>query len=330
MLASAKDDDPDTDARLGTPVQRVLGRSRPRSSAPVLDRFVGWATAVGDRVGDVLVYSSAYLAAIAMTQVAIAMLLLSIPPNPAPVVVGLVTFAVYSNDHIADMDVDEISNPRQAAFVRRHRNVLYTLAAVAYGLALALAALGGPMALAITLLPGGFWILYASDWVPDVGLHFRRLKELLIVNSAVVALAWAASLTFLPLAFAGADFSPAAALVFGYFLLGTFGNTEIPNARDMAADRAAGVRTMPTEFGVERTRRILYVLDLVMIGALAYAVRSDVIAPVLAGALILGLAYSLVTTSLLGRVEQEGLLTIAAESEYLLVALALAPVVYGL
>ncbi|MDX1565612.1 MAG: hypothetical protein R3236_09415, partial [Phycisphaeraceae bacterium] len=48
--------------------------------------------------GDAVVYSSAYLGVIAMVQVAIVMVLLSVPPNPAPVVVGLVVFAVYAND----------------------------------------------------------------------------------------------------------------------------------------------------------------------------------------------------------------------------------------
>ena len=42
------------------------------------------------------------------------------------------------------------------------------LSAASYGLAIAVSILGGPLALAITLVPGAFWILYASDWLPAV------------------------------------------------------------------------------------------------------------------------------------------------------------------
>jgi len=92
-----------------------------------------------------------------------------LPPSPAAVVVGLVVFAVYTNDRLADVDTDVMSNPGQAAFVRRHRDVLYVLASIAYGLAVALSVLGGPIALAVALLPGVFWVCYATNWIPGAG-----------------------------------------------------------------------------------------------------------------------------------------------------------------
>lgn len=113
-----------------------------------------WATAQGRRVRDALMYSSGYLTVVAVAEVVVAMALLSLPLNAAPVVVGLVTFAVYTNDRLADADTDAVSNPRQAAYARRNRDVLYVLASLAYGLAVALSVLGGPMALGLTLLPG--------------------------------------------------------------------------------------------------------------------------------------------------------------------------------
>ncbi|SFG59522.1 4-hydroxybenzoate polyprenyltransferase [Halopelagius inordinatus] len=287
-------------------------------------RLNAWARSVGERGRNTLVYSSAYLALIAVAEVAIAMVILSIPPNAAPVVVGLVTFAVYVNDRLADADTDAVSNPKQAAFARRHRDVLYLLASLGYGLAVALSMLGGPVALTITVLPGAFWVLYASDWVPDVGLRFQRLKEILVVNSAVVAFAWAVTVTFLPLAFADAALTPTAGVVFAYFFLATFVNTEIPNVRDVEGDQAIGVSTLPVVFGVRRTRHALYGVNLLAAALIGYAAVAGLVSAAATVALLAGLGYSVGVTSFVGRVEDQTRLVLAAEYGFLVVALVLA------
>lgn len=327
-VVSSPDVGQDSAARNASGPEVGRGRISEHHGSSWLTDLVEWLTIYGERAGDALVYSSAYLAFIAMAQVAIVMVLLSLPPNLAPVVVGLVTFSVYANDRLEDVDTDAKTHPEQAAFIRRHQGWLYPLAAIAYGLAVSISVLGGPVALVITILPGVFWILYATDWIPDAGIHVRRLKELFIVNSAVVALAWAVSLTFLPIAFADAAITPAVVVVFCYFFLGTFVNVEIPNVRDMDGDRAIGVATMPTVFGVRRTRQVLYGIDIFVAGILVSAVLGDYLSVYLAAALLVGLVYSLGVTALIGRYENNRLLTIAAESEYVFVALAIAPFVY--
>ncbi|MGB9966070.1 UbiA family prenyltransferase [Halobacterium hubeiense] len=275
------------------------------------------------RLWAVLLYSSAYLSVVTVVEVGIAMAVLSLPLSPAPVVVGLITFAVYANDRIADVDDDAVDKPEQAAFVRRNRDVLYVAAAAAYGLAVAVAMLGGPAALALALLPGAFWVLYASDWLPRLGSRLRRLKDVLVVNTAVVAFAWAVSLTFLPLAFADRGVTPAAGLVFAYFFLRSFVDTELPNVADREGDREAGVRTLPVVLGLERTRLALYAVDAVTAAVLAYAVAAGHLSVLVALALGVGLVYSVAVTSLLARSADRDWLTVAPELEYLVVAAAL-------
>ena len=274
---------------------------------------------VGHRITDVLTYSSSYLVFIAMIEVLTVHVALSLPLNPAPVVVGLVTFSVYAGDRIADAESDAISNPERSAFAVRHRRPLSFLTAAAYGVAIAIAVSGGPLALAITLLPGAFWILYASDWLPTLGAYFKRLKEILVVNSAIVALAWAIAVVTLPMAFAGAAVTPLAAVVFVYFFLDTFVNTEIPNVRDVEADEAIGVSTLPVVFGVHRTRRILYGLDLLLIAFVGWAFRSGILTPVLTAAILAGLGYALGLAWFVGRTDTPGRLAIAGEAKHLLV-----------
>lgn len=279
----------------------------------------GAVRSYGERIRDVLLHSAAYLAVIAAVETATVMAALSLPPNPAPLVVGLVAFAVYAGDRIADVDTDELDDPKRAAFVRRHESTLSVLSAAAYGLAVAISVAGGPFALAVTLLPGGFWILYATDWLPRLGAAFKRLKDVLIVNSAVVAGAWAIALLFLPLAFADAAVTPTAAVVFVYFFLDTFVNTEIPNVADLKGDAAIGVSTMPVVFGVRRTRRILYALDVFLIVFLVLAFGGGLLSTALTLAIGAGLAYALALAAFVGRTDDHGRLAVAGEAKHLLV-----------
>ncbi|SDM94400.1 4-hydroxybenzoate polyprenyltransferase [Halogranum gelatinilyticum] len=267
-------------------------------------------------------YSSLYLVVIAMVEVATAMLALSLPLSPAPLVVGLVTFAVYVGDRITDVDTDEAVDPNKAdkcAFVRRHRSVLSVLSAASYGLAIAISVLGGPLALAITLLPGAFWVVYATDWLPTVGSYFKRLKDVLVVNSFIVALAWAIAVVLLPMAFAEAAITPAAIVVFVYFLVDTFVNTEIPNIADMEGDAAIGVSTLPVAFGVTRTRQLLYGVDVALVAFVGGAYVVGIISTALAVAVLVGLAYALVLASRIGRTTSYGRLSVAGEAKHLVV-----------
>ncbi|UWG49845.1 4-hydroxybenzoate polyprenyltransferase or related prenyltransferase [Halalkaliarchaeum sp. AArc-CO] len=275
---------------------------------------------IGEKFLATVRYSSLYLAFIASLQALISIWILSVPLNLAPAVIGLVTFAVYSTDRIADAESDVVAKPRQAEFARRHADVLYLVAALAYSVAVALSILGGPLALLITLLPGLFWLLYASDWIPESTTGFRRLKDVLFVNTAVVALAWAFTLTFLPLAFANAQFTPAAGFAFAYFFLGVVVSTEIPNVRDVREDTEIGVSTVPVVFGVRRTRHLLCGVGVVLLLLVGLAVQYGLIGVPLGIGLAVGTAYSLVLSGAVGHTDRYNRLTVAVESQYVVAA----------
>lgn len=289
----------------------------------VMKRWIGRV----EKVWNVLLYSSAYLSIITVIEVAMVIVLLSLPVSLAPIILGLVTFAVYANDRIADVDDDEIDKPDQAAFVRRNRDTLYVLAAGSYGIAVALSVLGGPIAFALTLLPGAFWALYATDWIPEIGTRVKRLKEILVINTSVVAFAWAVSLTFLPLAYTNHGLSPEVAIVFVYFFLRSFVDTEIPNIRDRKSDKLAGVKTLPVVLGIDRTQHALYMIDLLTVGIVAYAVFVGHIPLLLAVALGVGLLYSMGVTTVVGRYSDREWITIIPEFEYVIVGIALIPII---
>jgi len=278
---------------------------------PINERILNWIFAQARWSQELLIYSSAYLALIAIIKVIIVIEVLSLSSSPAPFVVGLITFTIYANDRLADLETDAASNPRRVAFVRQHRNSLYVLAALSYGLAVAIATLGGPLAFGLALLPGVAWILYALDWMPG-SMSFQRLKEVLLVNTAVVATAWALTVVFLPLAFADPTLTPTVGIVFSYFFLGTFVNTEIANVRDIESDRQTGVSTLPTVLGVYRTRQALYGVVLLMTAILGYAMVGGYLTATVVAVLLIGPAYLFGVIALLGRTSED-ILTVAAE-----------------
>ncbi|WP_336338444.1 UbiA family prenyltransferase [Haloarcula brevis] len=258
-------------------------------------------------------HSSLYLAAIAMAEVVLVSELLSLPLTPAPLVAGLLTFAVYGNDRLADLETDAKTAPARTAFVRRYQDGFYVLAALAYGLAVALSAVGGPLTFGLSLLPGVVWILYARDLLPSLSGDTPRLKDVFLLNSLLVAGAWALAIVFLPLAFAGAPVTPAVGVVFLFFVLATFVNTEVPNVRDLEGDSEIGVRTLPVVVGVRRTRYALYGVTGLTAALLAGALAATVVSPGVATVLLATLLLLAGVVFCLDRVENDAALAVAAE-----------------
>ncbi len=259
------------------------------------------------------VYSSAYLALIAMVEVSIVTELLSLQQTIAPAVAGLLTFSVYINDRLADLESDMVAAPQRTAFVQRYAGVLYSLGALAYGLAVALAVLGGPFAFGLTLIPGIVWLSYAQEWMPSLGTEAGRLKDILIINSGLVAVAWSVVIVFLPVAFARAALDSSAIIVFLFFTVATFVNTEIANVRDIDADRDIGVATLPAMVGVAQTRWILYGVTVGAGVILAAGAISGILSTSHAWALSVSLICLAAIVCSLGRLDSDGTLAFLAE-----------------
>ncbi|ELZ44888.1 hypothetical protein C463_08027 [Halorubrum californiense DSM 19288] len=80
-----------------------------------------------------------FTALVAAVEVTVVTVALGVPLSTAPVAVGLVAFAVYAADHVADAEGDAGSTPLRARIAFRYGDQLTVAAAVSYGLAVALA-----------------------------------------------------------------------------------------------------------------------------------------------------------------------------------------------
>lgn len=275
------------------------------------------------RMWNVFVYTSLYITSIAVVETWLATRLLGFEANVALVIIGLVTYSVYMNDRIADVETDSASNPMQAEFVRRHRTPLFVVATGAYGLAVMLAVVSGPTALLLTLLPGVFWVFYALDYFDFVSDGLDRLKEVIVLNTMVVATAWAVTVTFLPVIVESNSLPLHVWPVLAYFFLRDFVHTEVPNVPDRFGDAQIGVSTIPSRYGLVTTRRVLYGINILTLVLVAVIITDIVDSQTVLLILIAGLCYSCCAVGLIGRWSREDLLGKVTHVEYVLVFVAI-------
>ena len=275
-------------------------------------------------VHDVLVHTTLLQGGVGVAKALVACLLLAVPVNAALPVAGLVAFAVYTHNRLTDVEEDAVNDPDRVDFVTARRGVFASLSVGAYLLALGVAALGGVACLALTLFPAAVGVLYSERLVPVPFGDVDRLKDVLAVNTASVAVAWAVPLTYLPLSFAGAPALAGSAFVALFLFLRTFVGVEFFNVRDVAGDRSEGVGTLPVAFGVRSTRLALYALDAASLAVLAVGVLVGALPRLAAFAAVPGVAYSLFVTSRLDADVDLGLLCSARDFDYLVMAASLA------
>ncbi|AKH97338.1 UbiA family prenyltransferase [Halanaeroarchaeum sulfurireducens] len=238
----------------------------------------------------------------------------------APGVVALVVFAVYVGDRISDIKREPESTSERNAFMKHHRTVLSVASAMSYGLAVAIAAYGGPVALVLTLVPGIAWVLYASEVTEDAVPVIIRLKKFVVLNSAIVAAGWATALVAIPVAFADQGVGPVGMVLFVYFFIDIFIGTEIANFRDMADDARNGVTTLPLALGVRRSRQLLHVINVFLVAILLVAFVHELLSLAFLGAALLGRLYTAGLQGFIGRTERHRLLEFLYEMDHVVVA----------
>lgn len=254
---------------------------------------------------------------VAAAKTAFTMALLGVETPVAAVVVGLVSFAVYTANDLADLDEDAINNPEHSSFVADHPAVVAALAVGTFALGAALAWWGGgAVALAVACVPLAASLLYSLPVTPAG----RRLKDVLGVNTALVAGAWAVTVTGVPLAFAGQPVGPVAVAVCLFFYLRSFISVEVFNVRDVTGDGATGVDTIPVVLGVGRTRLILALFEGCSLALVVALMTVPTVALVALAALPV-LGYSLGLTWFLGETGRMDTFCLAKDCEYLLLCL---------
>lgn len=237
---------------------------------PTINPHAPWVYRQLTALWRVFIFSSIYMAVIGALKVVLTIYVLDLPMSLAPLAVGCLTFTIYAYDRLIDTSSDVVSNPRRTAFIQRHRRTLSALAALSYGIVIAIAVYKSPLALVLSLVPAVAWVLYAIDWTPDGLAAIDRLKEVFLLNTLLVAVTWAVTVVLFPLVFVGAELSPASLILIVYFAAGTFVGTELSNVRDVESDINNGISTLPAKFGLTSAKYVLHAISLFGIAFLGY------------------------------------------------------------
>jgi 4-hydroxybenzoate polyprenyltransferase len=240
-----------------------------------------------------------------------------------------VIFGVYTFNRFTDIEEDFTTDIGRLLFFQKKKFLLLiALAGLAASTAL-MAACGKLNWMHVVLLCVGFAYSYriVPRYTKGRGLHLVRIKEMTFIKNLAVSLLWGGSVFLIPILYSGrAVATPFVVVLLAAGLsLSTFNNTLFDDIRDEAGDRVAGIRTLPTAIGGRRAAALLWILDGLWLGFVAWcglAARID--AWHWAFLSLLG-AYPLIYVGLSGRSRvSEGWIEFVAESDLLIFSVGLA------
>ncbi len=165
-------------------------------------------------------------------------------------------FSIYTLNKATDKREDRINKPNQPSRSTTH---YITVSLVTMILSLVLGITVSLFTFLILLTPTLVGILYSVRVSP----RLPRLKEVVGAKSVLVAFSWSLYGAFLPLTLHGLDF-PNIALVFTFIFMQVLINTILFDFFDIKGDRESGIRTLPTVFGTNKTKKMLFLVNSVL------------------------------------------------------------------
>ena len=225
---------------------------------------------------DYLVYSSLYLSFAAGSMAYISSVLHEVPFNPIVFVLGmLITYSVYNLNRKTDESEDAINHSKRYAFTKKYEKLLFSTAIGAYILALVLSWFYGPVVVVISAIPLISGLIYSTPIFPR-GFPYRRLKEIPVAKSLLVAVAWALPPALLPVYIAGALPGMITLAVILFFFSLVFINTVLFDMRDVEGDRLTGVRTIPVCIGIPNTTRLLTLVNVIFGASVVFLLWGEI------------------------------------------------------
>ncbi len=244
------------------------------------------------RIAEYLVYSSVYLSFAAGAMVFISCILQGVAFSLIGASLGmLITYAIYNLNRKTDESEDAINHSHRYAFTKKYEKSLYVSGIGAYVLALVISAFYGISVFFISAIPLIAGLIYSTPLLP-ARCRYRRLKEIPVVKSLLVTVAWALPPALLPVYVNGATPSIVTLAVILFFSSLVFINTVLFDIRDMDGDRALGIHTIPVLLGISRTKALLTLVNLIFgLAALSLLILSP-ISPIYIVLILAGMIYA--------------------------------------
>ncbi|MDI6903166.1 MAG: UbiA family prenyltransferase [Methanocellales archaeon] len=227
-----------------------------------------------------MIYSSVYLSFSGISMIYVSCVIQGIQPDlKLFLVIFLVTFSVYNVNRMTDEKEDSISHSERYDFTQKHGKLLLSSALLGYILAILLAMSKGVETTLVSLIPLFCGILYSVKWIPK-RFKYRRLKEIPFAKNIIIAFAWASTTTFLPCTMSNVVIIRAL-IIYVFFFVSVFVNCVVFDMRDTEGDAISGVKTIPAVIGLEKTKKFLIRLNL-LVGLLIFVLTLRNLLPIVA------------------------------------------------
>ena len=230
----------------------------------------------------------------------------------------LFSFGAYMVNRLSDFDQDRVSHLDRTQYLEGRRRSLPAIVVTSFGVGYAFALLRNLVFFAGLLVPLVLAVAYSvgSERMGRV-LGMSRLKEGLFVKNLTVSIGW----SLIPI-LVGLYYLQLPAVIVAlcpFVFLRLIVNTIFFDVRDVEADAAYGVRTIPVSLGTDASQKLMNVVDLSSGLYLALLVLLGVL-PGFAGLLILFTPYSFAYRYFSRRSSRhwDSLRDLAADGEYIL------------
>jgi 4-hydroxybenzoate polyprenyltransferase len=183
----------------------------------------------------------------------------------------LFSYGAYMMNRGRELEQDTLSNPARTSYLSGRGRYLPFISGACFAVGYAFAATVNAFFFVALLLPLALSLLYSVGsrrLVAVIGAS--RLKEKLMVKNLVISFSWALIPALVALYYLDAGL-PVVSLG-GFIFLRLMVNTLLFDVRDAEGDRSAGISTVPTVYGQERTFALMGLLDLAAAAYLALAV----------------------------------------------------------
>ena len=265
-----------------------------------------------------LVYGGHLLALGTASMAATATLLLGRSPTWDLLLMAyLFTLGAYTINRVSDFPEDSLSHPDRTAYLRGRLRALKGVAAGCFAVGYFLAYLRNLVFFAALLVPLALALAYSlgSDTMKGA-VGVSRLKDAILVKNVTISFGWSlipvlVGLYFLQLPLAVLALAP-------FIFLRLMVNTIFFDQRDVDADRAVGVTTLPLKMGVPGSSRVMDLIDVTSAVYLVAAVAAGVL-PLFTAALLAFVPYSLAYRAYAASGKhRDSLRDFAADGEYVL------------
>lgn len=174
-------------------------------------------------------------------------------------------FFIYTLNRYTDQKEDIINVPNRVRFFDRYGKWFLIASVLSYSVAFIISVMEGARIVLMMIAPLLIGILYS----------FGGLKKITIGKNLSVGLAWGS--TVMLTGALQSNFSYAMWILFLFFSIESFINTVIFDVKDIDGDRLHGIHTLPVVIGLEKTKKLSYVLNALAMGLILVSVSLQLL-----------------------------------------------------